>query len=320
MLTRPFRFMPILKRTMWGGARLLALKGCKPMAQGVGESWEISGLRSWESVVADGPDKGLTITQLIARHGEALMGKGPYRRLGGKFPLLIKFLDAGHDLSVQVHPDERMAAEDPACNVKNETWYVIDSYPGSKIYLGFNRAMDPAEFDRRVADSSIMECITAHESAPGKLFNVPSGTIHALGAGNFVVEIQGCSDDTYRVYDFDRTDVNGQPRLLHLDQARRALDFSQFDNDESLRRGLRIDGELIDINVHDINGSESISLPADSFTVLISLKGRQRITYASEDFTLTQGSTVLLPADVTAINTTGRGELMTVALHDNPAV
>lgn len=217
----------MLKRAMWGGARLLAIKKCKPMAQGLGESWEISGLGSWESVVADGPDKGLTITQLIARHGEALMGKGPFRRLGGRFPLLIKFLDAGHDLSVQVHPDERMAAEDPGCNVKNEMWYVIDSYPGSKIYLGFNRTMDPAEFDSRVADGSIMECITAHESAHGKFFNVPSGTIHALGAGNFVVEIQGCSDDTYRVYDFKRTDVDGQPRMLHLDKARRALDFNQ---------------------------------------------------------------------------------------------
>ncbi len=314
MLNRPFRFLPMLKRTMWGGARLLAMKGCSPMAQGIGESWEISGLRTWESVVADGPDKGLTITQLIKRYGADLMGRGPYSRLGDRFPLLIKFLDAGLDLSVQVHPSAAMAAEDPGCLQKDEMWYVIDSYPDSRIYLGFNRPVSPHNFDRCVADGSIMDCITAYPARRGEFYYVPSGTIHALGAGNFVLEIQACSDDTYRVYDFNRTDANGEPRMLHLDKARRALDFNAFNDSETRRRGLMVDGERIQPSVYHVNGSKAIDMPDDSFTVVICMKGRAEISYAGQCFSMRQGETVLLPATVNAVNSSGRADIMTVTL------
>lgn len=223
----PLRFAPYIKRVVWGGSRIADLKDA-PELRGIpdiGESWEVSAIPGCESRVDGGPLEGLTIPSLLSRYGAALVGASEYARSGDNFPLLVKILDAAGDLSLQVHPSDDLARRSHGCRGKNEMWYVIDALPGAKAYSGFRRSMSPATFSRAVADGSIMSRLASHPSRPGDVFFVPAGRIHCLGAGNLVLEIQDTSDISYRIHDFGRTDADGLPRPLHIEEAREAIDY-----------------------------------------------------------------------------------------------
>lgn len=219
-------FTPQLKPAIWGGDRISRLKRDVPSRSGIGESWELSAMPGMESVVAGGPDNGLTLGQLIARRGAEVVGQRIFEACGADFPLLVKIIDAKSDLSVQVHPDDQMARELHGARGKTEMWYVVAADPGARIYCGLRSELSSQQFQAMVRDNTIMDAMASYPAAPGDVFFVPAGRIHAIGAGTILVEVQQACDITYRVYDYGRLDADGHPRQLHTDLAARAIDFT----------------------------------------------------------------------------------------------
>jgi len=225
METGPLAFEPIFKAKMWGGRRLEQLFA-KPLPRGelIGESWELADLPGDESAIREGPHKGRRIGELVAAQADALLGRA--RPVRGRFPLLIKFLDANRDLSVQVHPTREMAAADPEAHVKNEAWYVVAADPGATIYHGLNPGVTRDQLTAALASGDVAPLLRRIPARPGDCHYLPSGTVHALGAGVVVAEVQTPSDTTYRLFDWNRIDeATGRPRELHIEQAMRCIDF-----------------------------------------------------------------------------------------------
>jgi mannose-6-phosphate isomerase len=222
----PLRFAPILRRHLWGGRRLESVLHKQLGAgQDYAESWEIVDHGADQSVVQNGPLAGTTLHELVAHHGSALMGR--HHPLPS-FPLLLKFLDARQTLSVQVHPNDQQAAKlDPPDRGKTEAWYVLAAEPGSLIYAGLKRGFDAAALTRELARGTAELCLHRFEAKAGDCILVPAGTIHAIGAGIVLAEIQQSSDTTYRLYDWNRVGPDGQPRALHQEAAMAVTDFQR---------------------------------------------------------------------------------------------
>lgn len=222
-----FKFTPIFKTLVWGGDKIAALKGIETDQRNIGESWEISAVPGNESVVAEGPFEGRTITQLCETFKEKLLGTEVYRNTGTEFPLLIKFIDAKSDLSIQVHPDDTLAAaRHNGSKGKTEMWYVVGADEGAHLMSGLSKSISKDEYVRRVSDGTITEVLSDHRVAPGDVFFIPAGRIHAIGTGCLIAEIQQTSNITYRIYDYGRMGLDGKPRELHTELAVDAIDFS----------------------------------------------------------------------------------------------
>lgn len=298
-----WKFNPILKTTIWGGDRIIPYKGLDSSLTGIGESWEISGVAGNETTVSSGPDKGLTTNGLLHKYGSALLGERNYRRFGDRFPLLIKFIDARQDLSVQVHPDDEMAHRLGFGSGKTEMWYVIKSDKGARLANGFSRPVDPAEFDSLVESGRIEDVLNYNDIRPGDVFFIPAGRVHAICAGAFVAEIQQTSDLTYRIYDYHRKDSEGRERELHVDLAREATDFGDTDGRRVEYRAVAdvpvnvVRSPFFSTNVLSIDTellrdySES-----DTFVVIIITEGEADITCGDEKMHVRQGETILVPA------------------------
>lgn len=313
MNLRPYKFKPLLKTVIWGGEKIVAFKGIDSELHQVGESWELSGVEGHESVVDGGPDDGLTLTQLIERHGAELVGERVYRKHGTKFPLLVKLIDAQRDLSVQVHPDDEMAQRVHGCSGKTEMWYVIDHEPGAQIMAGFSRDITPDEYDRRVADGTIMDVVRHYSSHRGQVFFLPAGRIHAIGAGNLIAEIQQTSDITYRVFDYNRVDQDGHQRQLHTALARQALTFtaSTTQSESSTDDDMLVSCPQFVVCRHLVDGNTDMILP-DAFMVMMCIAGNaQIIDNYGEVTTLRCGETTLIPASHTHLSIHGKTTLIT---------
>ena len=230
-----YKFKPLLKQTLWGGDKIIAFKQLDTHLDNVGESWEISGVKGCETVVASGPKAGMTLNELVAAERESLVGRDNYQRYGNEFPLLVKMLDAAKDHSVQVHPDDELAQERGMARGKTEMWYVVEAEPGSRLISGFNRDTTPEEYTAALNSGHLMELLHSEEPKPGDVYFIPAGRVHALGAGLMVAEIQQTSDCTYRIYDYDRVDSNGKKRQLHTAEAQDAIDFSAIQGHASTR-------------------------------------------------------------------------------------
>lgn len=319
---KPFKFEPYLKETIWGGKQIAEYKGIKACSDNIGESWEISGVKGHESIVAEGgtscEDKGLTISELIQKYREKLLGEKVYEQFGTDFPLLIKFIDSRQDLSVQVHPDDKLAKERHGCQGKTEMWYIINSKPGAKIYAGLNKHITPEDYvrmtDKETIDghSPLMDVIAAHDSHVGDIFFLPAGRLHSIGAGNLLVEIQQTSDITYRVYDFGRRDANGNTRELHIDLAKDAIDYNEYTDirstyDKDAQIAELVKCKYFDVRRLTIDKEASIDFKIQSFVIAICLKG----TAAINGTCIRQGETILVPADNNILNITGTVELLT---------
>lgn len=316
MKLRPYKFKPLLKTVIWGGERIMAFKGISSDLQQVGESWEVSGYQGRESVVDGGPDDGLRLSQLIERHGAALMGEEAYQRFGNHFPLLVKLIDARHDLSIQVHPDNEMAQRLHSCSGKTEMWYVVDNEPGAQIIAGFNKEITPLEYERRVADGTIMDIVTHYDTHPGDVFFLPAGCIHSIGAGNLVAEIQQTSDITYRVFDYNRIDSDGRLRELHIERAKEAIDFSVHDSyiDLSHRNfcdeTVMVSCDYFVVHRHQVEGELMLTMPA-SFMVMMCVNGAVNMVDDNGCHTpLKRGETTLIPACLTRLHISGSATLL----------
>jgi mannose-6-phosphate isomerase len=222
----PLRFAPILRRHIWGGRRLHDVLD-KQLGPGkdYAECWEVVDHGADQSVVQDGPLAGTTLHELVTQHGPALLGR---HHPQPSFPLLLKFLDAQQPLSIQVHPNDEQAAQLQSPDFgKTEAWYVLDAEPGSRIYAGLKRGFDRAAVARELARGTVELCLHRFEPRAGDAILAPAGTIHAIGAGVLMAEIQQSSDATFRLYDWNRVGPDGQPRTLHLEQGLAAIDFQR---------------------------------------------------------------------------------------------
>lgn len=313
-----YKFNSILKPVLWGGEKLLAFKALPACDDPIGESWELSAMPGRESVVAAGDDCGLTLTQLVQRYGADLVGEDVYRRYGDRFPLLIKFIDARRDLSIQVHPGDEMARRCHNCSGKNEMWYILEADEGAVIHTGFNRSITLEEFDRRLSDGTILDVINATHSKPGDTFYIPAGQIHSIGAGNLLVEIQQSSDITYRVWDYNRRDADGNLRQLHVDQAREALDFSarecQVHDEQGTSHGLTNLVNSLEFDVRRLEFEDCYKLEyagPHSFVAVVCIQGETAIQAVDmPSIVLRQGETALIPAAADRVELTGTATLL----------
>lgn len=312
-----YRFNNILKPVLWGGDKLVAFKRLAACDEPIGESWELSAMPGRESVVAEGPDKGLTLTELVQRYGARLVGEEVYRRHGDQFPLLIKLIDAKRDLSIQVHPGDVQAMRDHGCKSKTEMWYVLETDEGATITTGFKRAMSPEAFDRHLADNTILEVLNTVPSHPGDVFYIPSGQIHAIGAGNLLVEVQQSCDITYRVFDYNRRDANGNLRELHTVQAREALDYDAYSG--LMPAAQAVDGVSLllscpyfEVRRIDVEDTFTLEMPLPhSFMAMMCVGGKAVLQTAGlAPVTLGQVETALIPAAVDRVGMTGPATLL----------
>ncbi|RJP31007.1 MAG: class I mannose-6-phosphate isomerase [Phycisphaerales bacterium] len=304
----PLVFEPVYKERLWGGTRLASVLGKSvPPGATVGESWEIVDLDTDRSTVARGPARGLSLPALMERWGARLTGRASL--VEGRFPLLIKFLDARQTLSVQVHPTEEVARRMGGdVRVKHEAWYVIDAEPDGFIYRGFVPGTDEAALRAAIQTGTVESVLRRIPVRKGDCYYLPSGTVHALGAGVLVAEVQTPSDTTFRLYDFDRVDpATGQPRPLHVEQALECVSYADVPAEHERRshvasvwtavtRLVACEAFVIE-RVRMIDGVEQ-PIPYDEMVVWIVLEGRGEIAHAGSSDPLTFGAadTVLIPA------------------------
>ena len=305
-------FEPQLKQTLWGGDRIIPFKHLDTQMEAVGESWEISGVKGNETIVATGQDKGKSLNQLVSEQKEKLVGKDNYERFGDEFPLLIKFIDACQDLSIQVHPDDETAHRLGKTRGKTEMWYVLESAPGAMLYNGLKKKITPEEYEEMVENDTITEALARYEVSEGDVFFIPAGRIHAIGAGCFVAEIQQTSDITYRIYDYKRKDKNGNYRELHTKEAAESIDFRIYDNQHinytlSKNEGVQVVScPHFTTAVYDLTEPMTLDYSElDSFVILIAVKGQGKLICEDEEITFQMGDTVLLPATTQEVKVEG---------------
>lgn len=321
-MMQPYKFLPILKPVLWGGQRLAALKGTPDSLEPIGESWEISGMPGHESVVAAGPEAGTTLPQLVARHGERLVGQECFRRHGEHFPLLVKLIDAHQPLSVQVHPDDTLAEQRHHSPGKTEMWYIVQSDPQACILAGLKRPLPLDRLNELAHNGEIMDWLDNHHSQPGDVFFLPAGTLHSIGAGNLLVEIQQASDVTYRLYDYGRLDVHGQPRQLHLEEAHDAIDCQPNDKiashcpTSSLGTSPLVNCKYFSVAHLGINGQLAPHWkPMRSFLIVVCTQGQLSIiTDGSCRTTLAMGESTLIPACIDSVLIEGTGQAITAQM------
>lgn len=302
----PLKFRPILKKKVWGGMKLDKL--LQKNTQGnVGESWEISGVEGNISEIANGRFKGKNLNWLLERYKEQLVGQKVYQDFGNKFPLLFKFIDAREALSVQVHPDDRLAKKRHNSFGKTEMWYILDADPGARLIIGFNQKVDVQKYLRYLSDHKITELLHSETIQQGDAFILKPGTIHAIGAGVMLAEIQQTSDITYRIYDWDRPDTDGNLRELHTDLALEAIDFNSPTaklNYTIAKNWPSLIGTTDFFTVNRLSLSKSYirnlaEIP--SFVVYMCAEGSATLETDGFSGTINKGETVLIPAEISKL-------------------
>ena len=303
----PLKFEPLLKSVVWGGDKIVPYKGIESTAKNVGESWELSAVHDNESVVANGEFAGRTITELIKEYGPELLGRHVYETYGENFPLLIKFIDARDDLSIQVHPDDAMAqAVHGQPFGKTEMWYVVSADKDAHLMSGLSAEITPEEYVSRVENNTITDVLCDYKVQAGDVFFLPAGRIHSIGKGCFIAEIQQTSDLTYRIYDFGRLGLDGKPRQLHTELAKDAIDYSvSEDYRTAYTHVLNEDTPLVEceyFKTHLLDLTDPLSVDVkskDSFMIVICLEGQGELKDSEGNVVaLKQSETVLVPASV----------------------
>ena len=301
----PLKFQPILKSTIWGGDKIIPFKNLDCQQAQVGESWEISDVPGDESVVADGADAGKNLTQMVNEYKGALVGEANYERFNGKFPLLIKFIDAQDDLSIQVHPNDELAKKRHDSMGKTEMWYVIGN-DGGKAHLrsGLSKEITPEQYSAMIADNTICDALSDYAVNPGDVFFLPAGRIHSIGAGCFIAEIQQTSNITYRIYDFNRKDKNGNTRELHTELSKDAIDYSveaDYRTNYTPKKDEPV--ELVTCpyfttSVYDLTENMTMDYSElDSFVIYICMEGAAKvIDNEGNEVSMKAGESVLFPA------------------------
>ena len=306
------KFRPILKQVLWGGNKIIPVKQLDANMEQVGESWEVSGVKDNESIVANGQYEGMKLNDLVALLKGDLVGKDNYERFGNEFPLLIKFIDASKQLSIQVHPNDEQAKAKGLKRGKTEMWYVMESAPDATLLSGLKRAITPEEYKAMVENETITDALCEYRVGEGDVFYLPAGRIHSIGAGTFLAEIQETSDVTYRIYDFKRKDKDGNYRQLHTEAAAECIDYSVENDYRTKYKARKNEGVELAQCTHFTTSVYDLDEPMlldyselDSFVVLIALSGECTLSTGDAETQLRAGETVLLPATTQTLNVSG---------------
>ena len=315
-----YRFKPLLKQTLWGGNKIIPFKHLDIQMESVGESWEISGVEGSETFVAEGAHKGKSLNALVRELKGKLVGEENYERFGDEFPLLIKFIDAQKDLSIQVHPDDETALRQGKSHGKTEMWYCLSSQEtGNRsqkvpvLYNGLKKQITPEEYKTMVENDTITDVIASYKAYEGEVFFIPGGRIHAIGAGCFVLEIQQTSDVTYRIYDYKRKDKDGNYRELHTKEAAESIDYTVHDDYRTDYLLSQDEGVQLIQCPHFTTAIYDLTEPMildyselDSFVILIAVKGEGTLTVDGEETAFRMGDTILLPATTQEVKVEGK--------------
>ena len=293
------KLSPAFKDYLWGGTKLRDIYHKPCDYDIIAESWELSAHEAGQSIVATGKHKGEKFGDYLEAVGKDVLGWkcSPLQ----VFPLLIKFIDAKGNLSVQVHPDDDYALEKENQYGKNEMWYVIDSEPGSGLYVGFNRDVSREEVEERVKNNTIMDVLNFYPTKPGDVFFIPAGTVHAIGAGNLICEIQQSSNCTYRLYDYDRRDKFGNPRELHIPKALDVLNFNKYivtepEKETSSDGSVLVRCKYFESTLYEVDDKIKISLENDRFYSIVCIKGEGCMQIADMSMDVKAGESVFVPA------------------------
>ncbi|EFI71570.1 MULTISPECIES: type I phosphomannose isomerase catalytic subunit [Segatella] len=310
---KPLKFSPLLKSTLWGGDKIIPFKHLDCNQKDVGESWEISGVKDNESIVSAGEYQGVKLNDVVAQLKDKLLGKENYARFGNEFPLLIKFIDARQQLSIQVHPSDEIAKRQGKERGKTEMWYIMDGEPDAKLRSGLKNKITPEEYKEMVDNDTITDAIAEYQVKEGDCFFLPAGRIHSIGAGCFLAEIQQTSDVTYRIYDFKRKDKNGNYRQLHTQQAAECIDYHVESNYRTeytpeKNKGVNmVNCPFFTTSVYDLDEPMTLDYSElDSFVILIGIKGEGILKdNEGNEVTLREGESILYPATTETITVSG---------------
>lgn len=299
----PLKFHPILKEKLWGGSKLKQVLGKEISSDITGESWELSGVKGDVSIVSNGELKGTSLQELIKKYPDELLGKSIADRFGTEFPILIKFIDAQQDLSIQVHPNDELAKERHNSFGKTEMWYIMDADKDAELIIGFNKKVNKAQYAKSIEQNCVLDLLNYEKVNQGDAFFINAGKIHAIGAGVLLAEIQQTSDVTYRVFDFNRKDRDGNLRELHTDLALDALDYEAKDDFKiAYQQGkdkinAMVSCPYFTTNFLDLTKPLELDIAQrKSFSIYLCIQGNTTVTNDFGSVDLKMGETVLIPA------------------------
>ncbi len=313
----PLQFEPILKDRIWGGTKLKTYLN-KPIASEItGESWEISTVENDVSIIANGVFKGKSLNELINDFPEQVLGTKVFEQFGKQFPLLFKYLDAREDLSIQVHPNDELAAKRHNSFGKTEMWYVMQADDEARLIVGFKEKSSSEEYIKHLENKTLLSILDTKKVKKGDVFFLETGTVHAIGAGTVIAEIQQTSDITYRLYDFDRVDANGNTRELHVDLALEAINYDKVEAQKEYLKIENTSNEVVDCsyfttNFIPLNGNLNVNKNQNSFTVYMCVDGDFELILNEEKYSYKKGDTVLIPASLTDFQLSGKGSLLEI--------
>lgn len=322
MINYPLKFTPILKDKIWGGNKLVDILHKKSDLKNLGESWEISDVEGNISVVSNRNLKGTSLRDLVKKYKSDLVGTKNYEYFGNDFPLLIKFIDAAEDLSIQVHPNDELAKERHQSFGKTEMWYVIQADEGARLIMGFENPTTQEEYVKALESKNLVSKLNFEQVKKGDMFFIETGTIHAIGAGVMVAEIQQTSDITYRVYDWDRVDDEGNGRELHTELALDALnysgkkDFKRTYKENKNELNPAVDCPYFTTKVLPVDGEVTLDYHSiDSFVILMCVEGNAEVSVSGNTEEINFGETILVPAISDEISISGNAQFLEVTVN-----
>jgi mannose-6-phosphate isomerase len=317
MILYPLQFEPILKERIWGGTKLRDYLN-KPISSKItGESWEISTVENDVSIVSNGFFKGKSLNELINDFPKEILGTKVFEQFGKQFPLLFKYLDAREDLSIQVHPNDELAAQRHNSFGKTEMWYVMQADDEARLIVGFKEKSSPEEYVQHLENKTLLNILDTKKVKKGDVFFLETGTVHAIGAGTIIAEIQQTSDITYRLYDFDRVDANGNTRELHIDLALDAINYEKIEAQKKYSKIENASNEVVDCsyfttNFIPLNGNINVSKNQKSFTVYMCVDGDFDLIFNNEEYNYKKGDTVLIPASLVDFQLNGKASMLEI--------
>ncbi|MEC5166122.1 mannose-6-phosphate isomerase [Flavobacterium sp. PL11] len=313
----PLQFEPIFKERIWGGQKLKSVLNKEIPSKTIGESWELSTVKGDVSLIANGEWKGKNVMEAINEFPNEILGTSVYLRFGMEFPLLFKYLDAREDLSIQVHPNDALAKQRHKSFGKTEMWYIMQADPHSRIIVGFKEKSNADQYLESLKNQTLLSILDDVKAKSGDVFFLETGTVHAIGAGLVVAEIQQTSDITYRLYDFDRVDADGNKRELHVDLALEAINYNTVETKKEYLKTLNQSNSVVDCpyfttNFIPLDREMAVDKSGKSFTVYMCIEGNFEITIAETKFNYKKGDTVLMPAALKEYSINGNASVLEI--------
>jgi mannose-6-phosphate isomerase len=313
----PLQFEAILKERIWGGEKLKSVLN-KPITSSItGESWELSTVEGDVSVIANGDYKGKALTDLINEYPNEVLGTAVYKRFGNQFPLLFKYLDAREDLSIQVHPNDELAKKRHNSFGKTEMWYIMQADQDARIIVGFKEDSSSKEYLEHLENNTLVSILDDVKVKSGDVFFLETGTVHAIGAGLVVAEIQQTSDITYRLYDFDRKDAQGNTRELHVDLALEAINYNKVNTFKEYTKEVNQSNTIVDCpyfttNFLPLDGEKAMTKTGETFTVYMCIEGSFEMEHNKVKYNYKKGDTVLIPAAMNEFVLSGKASILEI--------